>query len=84
MSWLQDTSHMQKVQEKLGNDKLMLQELERANELEPNKESYTLLMNAYRTLGMSAAADQIEEKLQKLIIPSGTPKRIARPKRVVI
>src|SRR6476619_2029820 len=27
-----------KVQEKLGNDKLMLQELERALELEPNKE----------------------------------------------
>lgn len=73
-----------KVQERLGNDKLMIQELERANELEPNKESYTLLMNAYRMLGMAQEADQIEQKLQKLIIPSGQPKRITRPKRVVI
>ena len=73
-----------KVQEKLGNDKLMLQELQRANELEPNKESYILLMNAYRSLEMSTQADEIEQKLQKLIVPSGRPKRIARPKRVVI
>src|SRR5215471_3025267 len=36
-----------KVQEKLGNDKLMLQELERAAELEPNKETFTLLHKTY-------------------------------------
>jgi tetratricopeptide (TPR) repeat protein len=35
-----------KVQEKLGNDKLMLQELEKAAELEPNKESLTFLAKA--------------------------------------
>lgn len=73
-----------KVQEKLGNNKLMIQQLERANELEPNKESYTLLMQAYRNVGMAAQADQIEYKLQKLIIPSGRPKRVVRAKRVVI
>lgn len=73
-----------KVQEKLGNNKLMLQELEKANQLEPNKESFTLLMNAYRALGMAAEADQIEQRLQKLIIPSGHPKRVVRPKRVVL
>ena len=33
-----------KVQEKLGNDKLMFQELEKASELEPNKETYTCLL----------------------------------------
>src|SRR3954470_24006050 len=32
-----------KVLEKMGNDKMMLQELEKAVELEPNRESYTLL-----------------------------------------
>ncbi|HUP26481.1 MAG TPA: tetratricopeptide repeat protein [Candidatus Limnocylindrales bacterium] len=73
-----------KVQEKLGNDKLMIHELERANELEPNKESYTLLMNAYRAIGMLPQADEIERKLQKLIIPSGAPKKVARPKRAVL
>ncbi len=73
-----------KVQEKLGNAKLMIQELERAVELEPNKESFTLLMTSYRNSGQAADADMIEQRLNKLILPSGHPKRIVRPKRVVI
>lgn len=73
-----------KVQEKLGNTKLMIQELELAVELEPTKESYVLLMNSYRSSGQAEEADQIEEKLQKLVITSGQSKRVARPKRVVI
>ncbi len=73
-----------KVQEKLGNEKLMLQELERAVELEPNKESYSLLIKAYESLDMQAEADMANEKLKKLIIPDGKPKRIIRPRKVVI
>src|SRR3954464_1209832 len=45
-----------KVQEKLGNDKLMLQELEKAAELEPNKESFMLLAKAYEAQGMTDEA----------------------------
>lgn len=73
-----------KVQEKLSNEKLMFQALERAVELEPNQETYTLLLKAYQTHGMMAEADIIEEKLKKLIVPVGHPKRILRPRRVVI
>jgi tetratricopeptide (TPR) repeat protein len=75
-----------KVQEKLGNVKLMFNELERAVELEPNKESFTLLKNAYEHNGQQAEADQIAEHITKLITPTSTPaaKRIKRPKRVVI
>jgi len=73
-----------KVNEKLGNEKLMFQSLERAVELEPNKETYTLLRDAYRERGQNADADMIEEKLKKLIVPSGRAKRILRPRRVVI
>lgn len=73
-----------KVQEKLGNDKLMLRELERAAELEPNKETFTLLHKAYLARGMEAEADIIEDRLKKLIVTSGRPKRILRPRRVVI
>lgn len=73
-----------KVQEKLSNSKLMLQGLQRAVELEPNTESYTLLIKAYESLGMQAEADVLGDKLQKLIVPSGKPKRVLRPKRVVI
>lgn len=74
-----------KVQEKLENEKLMFQALERAVDLEPNKETYTLLLKAYRDHGRSEEADLVEQKLQRLIVPSGRPKRIFRhPRRVVI
>ena len=73
-----------KVQEKLGNSKLMFLELEKAAELEPNKETYTLLYKAYQSQGMEAEADQIEDKIKKLIVPSGRRKRILRPRRVVV
>lgn len=73
-----------KVQEKLGNDKLMLHELEKATELEPNKETLSLLQKAYVTNGMMAEADIIEDRLKKLIMPAGRPKRMVRPRRVVV
>lgn len=73
-----------KVQEKLGNVKLMMQELERAADLEPNKETFQLLQKAYTENGMAAEADQIEEKLKKLIVPAGRPKKVVRPRRVVV
>ena len=73
-----------KVQEKLGNDKLMIAELKRAVELEPNKETYMLLHKAYQAQGMNAEADMINQQLQKLIVPAGRPKRIKRPARVVV
>jgi tetratricopeptide (TPR) repeat protein len=73
-----------KVNEKLGNEKLMFQSLQRAVDLEPNKETYTLLMQAYEERGMQAEADMIAEKLKRLIVPAGRPRRILRPRRVVI
>lgn len=73
-----------KVQEKLGNEKILFSELERAAELEPNKETFTLLHKAYLTHGMEREADMVEQKLKKLIVPAGHPKRIVRPRRVVI
>jgi tetratricopeptide (TPR) repeat protein len=73
-----------KVQEKLGNQKLMLQELLRATELEPNKETYTLLQKAYIAQGMAAEADLLDNQIKKLIVKAGRPKRIVRPRRVVV
>ncbi|HVS58866.1 MAG TPA: tetratricopeptide repeat protein [Candidatus Saccharimonadales bacterium] len=73
-----------KVQEKLGDDKLMFQELEKAAELEPNKETFSLLHKAYLNHNMQAEADLIEDKLKKLIVPSGKPKRMIRHRRVVV
>jgi tetratricopeptide (TPR) repeat protein len=73
-----------KVQEKLGNGKLTLEHLLNAAELEPNQETFSLLLNFYETHEMAPEADQIRQKLKKLIVPAGRPKRILRPKRVVI
>lgn len=73
-----------KVQEKLGNDKLMLQGLEKAVELEPNRESFTLLMNGYESVGRQAEADEIAAKIEKLVHSSARPKKVLRPKRVVV
>lgn len=73
-----------KVQEKLGNTKLLISELEKAVALEPNKESYNLLYKAYLDNGMGAEADMIEQKISKMVVPAGTPKKVLRPKRVVI
>jgi len=73
-----------KVQEKLGNHKLMLQELETAATLEPNKETYSILLKAYEDIGLVAEADQLKDRLNKLVIPVGKPKRVLRPRRVVI
>lgn len=73
-----------KVQEKLGNSRLMIRELERAAELEPNKETFQLLQKAYAENGMDADADQVEQKLKRLIVPAGRPKKVVRPHRVVV
>ena len=73
-----------KVQEKLGNRKLMIEELQKAVALEPNKESFTLLLAAFRAANMVEAADELEHRMQTQIVTSGQPKHVSRPKRVVI
>lgn len=77
-----------KVQEKLGNDKLMFLELEKAAELEPNKETYTLLFKAYTSHGMQVEADLTADELKKFstgkTAQTGRAKRMLRPRRVVI
>lgn len=75
-----------KVQEKLGNDKSMFLELEKAADLEPNRETFTLLYRAYRTHDMAEQADLIADKLKKLkkAPASRRAKRILRPRRVVV
>lgn len=73
-----------KVQEKMGNTKRMIQEIEKASELEPNPETFGLLIKAYETNGMQTEADLLKTKLNKLIMPAGKPRRVLRPRKVVI
>ena len=73
-----------KVQEKLGNNKLMFSELNKAIEIEPSRETYTLLYNAYINHGMEEEAKDLKRRLRKLSLPSARVKRMIRPKRVVV
>jgi len=74
-----------KVQEKLGNTKIMINELEKAVELEPSSESHTLLHRAYVDAGMEKEADLIAQKVKRSASKKGAPKKIMRsPRRVVI
>lgn len=72
-----------KVQDKLGNDKLMFQHLEKAAELEPNRETFSLLQKAYADHEMAAEADIMADKLKKLKAPAKR-RRILRSRRVVV
>ena len=74
-----------KVQEKLGNTKIMLDELRRAIELEPTVESFSLLIKAYQALGLSAEADMLADKLERMRQQKpGKPTKVLRKRRVVI
>jgi tetratricopeptide (TPR) repeat protein len=73
-----------KVQEKLGNNKLLTEHLEIAARLEPTRDTYSLLLNAYRDSGKLEKADQLEERIKKRYSSVGRPKTVARPNRVVI
>lgn len=73
-----------KVQEKLGNDKKMISELERAAELEPNKETCTLLLRAYEIKELPDKVATLRKKIDKMGLTTNKPKRVIRPPRVVV
>ncbi|MDO8265379.1 MAG: tetratricopeptide repeat protein [Candidatus Saccharibacteria bacterium] len=73
-----------KVQEKLGNHKMLISSLERAVELEPNKESISLLYQAYISTGLVDKAKMLEKKLSKHRETKGIKAKITRPKRIVV
>ena len=73
-----------KVQEKLGHTKKMIDALERAVELEPNPQILTILADAYERDGQTELADKLREKAAKMILPTGVPKKIQQPRKVVM
>ncbi len=75
-----------KVQEKLNDMPQVISSLERAVELEANRESLYLLYQAYITVGKEEEAKKIERKIKHHLKKSGTKTRtrVKRPKRRVI
>ncbi len=73
-----------KVQEKLGNDKKMIESLEKAVELDPSPQTLNILADAYERVGQIELALNLREKAAKMIIPQGQPRRVRQPRRVVM
>lgn len=73
-----------KVQEKMSNNKKMIEALEKAVELEPNPQSLTILADAYDRDGQQELSTSIRAKAKKMAIPDDTPKTIKRPSRRVV
>lgn len=77
-----------KVQEKMGDNKKMIANLEKAVELEPNPQSLRILADAYERTGDMVLAEEIKKKIEKIIIPtaaSSAPKQqIRQPRKVVM
>ena len=72
-----------KVQEKLGNDKKMIESLEKAVELEPIPQTMNILADAYERTGQPELAFNLRERVAKLTIPQGQPTRIHQPRKVM-
>lgn len=72
-----------KVQEKLKNDKKMIDALERAVELDPIPQTLTILADAYDRTGETQLALDLRERAAKLIIPQAQNK-VKQPRRVVM
>lgn len=72
-----------KVQEKLGNDRKMIDSLEKAVELDPIPQTLTVLADAYERAGEAELALELREKAAKMIIPAEA-KKIKQPRRVVM
>jgi superkiller protein 3 len=73
-----------KVQEKLGNDKRMIESLERAVELDPIPQTLNILADAYERTGQVDLALTLRQKSSKMIIPQVTQRRVKQPRRVVM
>jgi Flp pilus assembly protein TadD len=72
-----------KVQEKLGNNKRMVEALERAVELDPIPQTLTLLADAYERVGDTDLALNLRERIAKTIIPQ-PQSRVKQSRRVVM
>lgn len=72
-----------KVQEKLGNEKKMIESLEKAVEIDPIPQTLNILADAYERVGQNELSLDLREKAAKMIIPQDQPKRVIQPRKVI-
>jgi tetratricopeptide (TPR) repeat protein len=72
-----------KVQEKLGNDKKMVEALENAVQIDPIPQTLRFLADAYEKTGQEKLAERLRARASKMIIPQGQPKQVVQPRKVI-
>lgn len=72
-----------KVQEKLGNNKKMIESLEKAATMEPSVQSYHILADAYSRVGDEEKAAALREKIQKVVSSQNPPQKQVQQVRKV-
>lgn len=74
-----------KVQDKLGNQRKMIEALEQAIKIEENPQTLSILADAYEKVGQTDLATDLREKAAKMIIPQGNSNLVKKhPRRVVM
>jgi len=73
-----------KVQEKLGNERKMIDALEKAAHLLPNRQTYTLVAEGYRKVGRDEDAKKIENAMKRATAKLRKAPRIKQPRKVVM
>ncbi len=73
-----------KVQEKLGNDKKMIDALEKAVDIDRIPQTLTILADAYERAGEQELSLNLREEAARMIIPQGQTKRVAQPRKVIM
>lgn len=73
-----------KVQEKLGNQNKMVDSLETAAKLLPNRQTYALVADAYHKVGREEDAKKIETAMKRATSKLRKAPRIKQPRKVVM
>lgn len=73
-----------KVQEKLGNEKRMVEAVEHAAKLQPNRQTYTLVAEAYKKVGRDEDAKKIETAMKRAKVKIQKAPKIKQPRKVVM
>lgn len=73
-----------KVQEKLGNEKRMVEALEHAAKLQPNRQTYTLVADAYKKVGRDEDAKKITNAMKKADAKMKKAPKVKQPRKVVM
>lgn len=73
-----------KVQEKLGNEKRMVEALEHAAKLQPNRQTYSLVVDAYKKVGRDDDAKKIESAMRRAKTKIQKAPKVKQPRKVVM